>query len=716
MSKKKKKKTKAAQTDHLINRELSWLEFNDRVLQVALSKETPLLERLKFLSIVSSNLDEFFMVRVGGLKDLVDAGRRPRCPAGMTPHQQLAEISKRAHAMVERQYRCMNEDIMPALGREDIIRHRFETISSEQERVARTFFEEEVFPQLTPVAVEEGQEFPRIAGLQVHVAVRLKKEAENRCEARFAIVPLPKSLPRFFQLPAHTGYHFVMLGDLVSHYLGTLFPGYQVIETSLFRLTRNADQKLQEDEANDLLSGMSDVLRERKSGSPVRLELDAYASRTLQRWLIHVFQLDRSQYVYSIDGPIDLRPFMSLSGDIDRPDLRFDSYNPQPVIEFEDEDNMWDVIRREDVMMHLPYQSFDPVVRFISEAADDPQVTAIKQTLYRTSSDSPIIAALERAALNGKQVAVLVELKARFDEAQNISWAQRLSESGCQVVYGVLGLKTHSKIAMVLRRESDGMRRYVHLSTGNYHDRTARIYEDLGLFTADPDIGTDAANFFNAVTGYSDAQEWRRLAIAPTVLRRRFEELIDREIAISSKNEPGLIMVKCNSLLDPEICEKLYEASCNHVRVKLCVRGICSLKPGVKGLSENIEVISIVGRYLEHSRIYYFQNGGREQVFLSSADWMPRNLDRRVEILFPVLHMKLIKRCISALDNCFADNLSSWQLQSDGRYIRRTPGKGEKVVNSQEFLMDLYAAQAKEAHDKKRDVFRPQGPGTAPGH
>lgn len=705
--------------ENLINRELSWLEFNDRVLAEGLAPGNPLLERLKFLAIVSSNLDEFFMVRVGGLKGLVKAGRRLRCPAGLTPNQQLERIAEHTHEMVRRQYECLNQELLPGLASKGIARRIPETLDPSAAHTAAEYFQEEVFPTLTPVAVEEGN-FPRIMGLALHLAVRLRPRESpqgkkaRRADEKLALIQLPRNWPRFFQVPAETGYQFLLLEDLVAHHIHEFFPGYDVRETVTFRLTRNADVPLQEDEASDLLGDMEDVLRERKSGSPIRLEIAADATRTMQRLLLKTFPLSRKHDVYHIDGPLDLKPWMDLASQVEVPGLRYPRFAAQPVPELDEPEPIWDVIKRQDVLLHHPYQSFEPVVRILQEASDDPQVVAIKQTLYRTSSDSPIIDALERAAQNGKQVTVLVELKARFDEGQNINWARRLAEAGAQVIYGVLRLKTHSKILMIVRRESDAIRRYVHLSTGNYHDKTARLYEDMGVLTINPDIGADSSNFFNAVTGYSEARHWRCLVIAPTNMRTRIQELIDREVSRSSPENPGLIMLKMNSLLDPELCRNLYAASQANVRIQACVRGICALRPGIEGLSENISVLSIVGRFLEHSRIFYFRNAGQEEVYLASADWMPRNLDRRIEIMFPILDEDLRRRAVEVLETCFRDNSAAWRLNPDGSYARVKPQSGEGKIRAQDIFMQQALERAEEARRRQMARFQPKGPGGAP--
>lgn len=699
---------------NFINRELSWIEFNNRVLYQGLDERTPLLERLKFLGIVSSNLDEFFMVRVGGLEQLRGAGDRRHCPAGMTPRQQLIEIRKRTLEMTRKQYDCLSKDIFPALECEGIRHLHPDTLDAREAEAAERRFHEEVFPVLTPIAVESRESCLRIAGLTLHLVARLRKADAPRSKDVLAVIPLPGALPRFAQIPSKTGHHFLLLEELVARHAHRFFPGFKIIETATFRLTRNADMSV-DDDADDLLDAMQGLLSERKAGAPVRLEIQASASQTLVRRLAKCINIDTRSHLYRLDGPLDLKPFIGFAAQQEHERLSYPPYKPQPVGAFAGAVPVWDVLRERDVLVHLPYESFDPVIQVLNEAADDPQVMAIKQTLYRTSGDSPIIAALERAALNGKLVTVLVELKARFDEARNIGWARRLSEAGAQVIYGVLGLKTHAKSLMIVRREADGVRRYCHLSTGNYHDSTARLYEDVGLFTSDPDIGADVANFFNAVTGYSEARDWRQCAIAPTGMRQRIEEMIEREIALSSKEDPGLIMIKMNSLLDTDLSALLYEASRKGVRVKVCVRGICCLRPGVKGLSENIEVTSIVGRYLEHSRVFYFRNGGDEEVHLSSADWMPRNLDRRVEIMFPVQDEQHRDRLIDILRVVFSDNERAWRLGQDGAYALMSPGENEAAQHCQDSFMAQALERAEAIRLRQMKRFKPKGPGVAPG-
>jgi polyphosphate kinase len=582
--------------------------------------------------------------------------------------------------------------------------------------VADRYFSDELFPCLTPLAAPEQEPMPPIAGLTTHLAVRLRREgASEKDGPELALLPLPRSWPRFFPLPSETGHRFLLVEDIVRSHLGRFFPGYDIEEAALFRLTRNADLSLDEEEIDDLLEAMEDVLRARKVGAPVRLELDAQASPALRALLCQRLGLDPQDDLYAIDGPLDLKPFLRFSAQLDGKGLHYRAFQPQPVAAFDSAESVWHAIRERDVLVHLPYESFRPVVDLVGAAADDPQVLAIKQTLYRTSADSPIIAALERAARAGKQVTVLVELKARFDEAQNIAWARRLAEAGAQVIYGVVGLKTHAKLLLVVRRESDATRRYLHLSTGNYNDTTAARYEDVGLFTCDPELGADASNLFNAVTGYSEPRDWRALTIAPTGLRERLGQLIDREVARSSKEDPGLIMLKMNSLADQEMAQRLFEAARAGVRVRLCVRGICCLRPGVKGVSERIEVVSIVDRFLEHSRLFYFKNGGQEEVYGASADFMPRNLDRRLEIMFPVRDELARRRLTAVLTACFEDNQRAWRLKADGSYERVAPKRGQPVRRLQEQLMEEAIARAEASRVRRLSVFRPQGPGMAPG-
>jgi len=698
------------------NRELSWLEFNGRVLEEGLNADNPLLERLSFLSIVGSNLDEFYQVRVAGLRQLRRAGVEKRDPSGMTPAAQLQEITRRVRLQAQRLYRCLTHELLPALAQRGVVRMMPGALEAREQLRVDRWFKDEVFPALVPLAAEDDAEFPRVNGLSPHLVVRLRREGAKRSEPeRLAVVELPRTLPRFFHLPGDSGQRFVLLEDIVRERLETLFPGHEIVESACFRVTRDADLALDDEEVRDLLEAMETILRARRQGAAVRLELEAEASEALAERLCKAFELDRGQDLFRLDGPPDLKPFLRLSGLVDVRALHYPAFRPQPVPAFEEKDSVWDAVREKDVLVHLPYESFAPLVGLLQAAADDPQVLAVKQTLYRTGSGSPIIAALERAALRGKQVAVLVELKARFDEAQNIAWARRLQDAGARVVYGVTGLKTHAKLLMVVRREADGVRRYVHLSTGNYHDQTADKYEDVGLFTCDPAFGEDAANFFNAVTGYSEPQDWRRLVVAPTGLRPRLVQLLRREAERSTREEPGLVMLKMNSLADPDMISELYRTSQAGVKVKLVVRGICCLRPNVPGLSDNVEVRSIVDRFLEHSRIFYFRNGGDEEVFLSSADFMPRNLDRRLEVMFPVRDETNRAALVRLLRTNLEDNQRAWRLKPDGTYERVAPRRHDSARRAQFQFMEEALAGAEASRLRRLSVFRPQGPGTAPG-
>jgi polyphosphate kinase len=701
-----------ASASHFVNREISWLEFNTRVLHEARRRENPLAERLRFVGIVSSNLDEFFMVRVGGLKQLVRQGVQRRCPAGMTPREQLDEVARRTAALVARQYELLTAEILPALAREGVeigvAPRRLDRAGAAQ---AERIFEDELFPTLTPVAVEGPAELSRIPGLVLHLALRLRAGA--RGPERLALLPMPRSMPRAVALRSPRGQRFVLVEDLVRQHAQSLFSGHRVLEAAAFRITRDADLAADDEDVVDLMEEMEGVLRARKEGPPIRLEVEARASAALVARLLDLFPLEPTD-VFRVKGPVDLKPLVRVAGQIEARRLHYEPFHARPAPLFGAGEDFGKVVARGDILLHHPYDSFEAVVDLLNQAADDPQVTAIKQTLYRTSEDSPIIAALERAAVKGKQVAVVVELRARFDEAQNIDWARRLSDAGAQVVYGVMGLKTHAKALLIVRREAGGVRRIVHLATGNYNDVTAAMYEDLGLITCDPDMGADTAHFFNAITGYSEARQWRRLAVAPTTLRARLEELIDREIARTSAEAPGLIELKMNSLVDTRLITHLYRASQAGVRVRLCVRGICCLRPGIPGLSENIEVRSIVDRFLEHSRIFHFHNGGDDEVYLSSADWMPRNLDRRVELMFPVLDDALRRRVLGILQSAFADNQRSWRMQPDGSYLRVSRRRGEPRWRTQEEHLRAAYGRAEESARRRLTVFRPLGPGTAP--
>ncbi len=672
-----------------INREVSWLEFNDRVLQEGLNELLPLMERLKFLAIVSSNLDEYFMIRVAGLKQQVAAKVRSRDISGLTASQQLTRIAQRVNKMVRQQSEGIRR-VFTALDAEGVHFLSPDDLTPSQRKFLESHFQLEIQPVLTPLAMDRLDPQPVLPGLQMMLAFRLvpsaAAEVADSSEPidRVAVVPVPTGLPRHIALPAREGLHLVRLEDVIATHAEALFPGHDVRACTAFRITRDADVAIQEDAAADLLDAIDKAVRARKRRDPVRLEIPARADAWLRRWLMNWAHLT-GRDVYQVDGMLDAAGLMEVAMRPGLERLREADWPPQPPRDLPDaEEDLWEALADRDVLLIHPYESFSTVVHMVEKAADDPSVLAIKMTLYRTSGDSPIIAALERAALSGKQVNVLVELKARFDEARNIVWARRLEEAGAFVIYGIAGYKTHSKALLVVRREAHRIRRYVHLATGNYNDKTAKLYSDIGLMTSDNDFACDTASFFNLLTGYSEQVGWSKLAIAPTGLRRRFEELIDREIGASTPDEPGLIIAKVNSLNDKGIAKALYRASRAGVRVRLNIRGICCLRPGVPGVSDNIEVTSIIDRYLEHARIFYFRNAGHEEVYLSSADWMGRNLDRRLEILFPVQAPKQRRRLVATLKTYFDDNVKARKLMPDGTYV--PVERAGKRVRAQETL------------------------------
>ena len=664
------------------NRELSWLEFNDRVLREGINGEVPLLERLKFLAIVSSNLDEFFMVRVAGLKQQVAAGKLARDASGLSAAEQLARIAERTHRMVAEQ----SAGIHQAFGQ--LAPHGLRVLAPEawteaQRRFLHGYFTSEVLPLLTPLAVEELDPFPILPGLSLNVLAALTPAGEPDAEERLAVVPIPGTLARFVPLPVDKGVCLARLEDAVAASIGDLFHGYTVQATTPFRITRDADVPVTDDDADDLLQVVEAAVRSRRHQAPVRLELSADCPPRLRQWLEGWCGLADDD-AYGVHGMLDAKALFEIVGRPGFNRLREPDWPQQPPRDLLGTDDLWAAIQDHDVLLSHPYETFDPVVHLLDLAAEDPQVMAIKQTLYRVSGNSPIIAALARASENGKQVTVLVELKARFDEANNINWARRLEDTGCHVIYGIAGLKTHAKLLLIIRREAHGICRYVHTGTGNYNDKTARLYSDMGLLTTDRDFAADASAFFNLLTGYSQPVGWKRFVLSPTDSRRSFIELIDREIRATTPDQPGLIMAKMNSLQDKAICQALYRASRAGVRVRLNVRGICCLRPGVEGVSDHIEVTSIVDRYLEHTRAFYFRNGGHEEVYLASADWMERNLDKRLEIIFPITAPDLRNRLISMLEVYFADNVKARRLRSDGAYV--PVGSGTTRVRAQQHL------------------------------
>lgn len=677
------------------NRELSWLAFNERVLEEALDERNPLLERLKFLSIFSSNLDEFFMVRVAGLKDQVKAGfNRPENKAGMTPKQQLQKIGAKAHRLVEMQNSLFQDAIIPELKEEKVELLNMEQLSSAQLLRLETYFEEEIFPVLTPMAVDAYRPFPMLLNKSLNLAVSLldEHELDESAQQKTAIVQVPAVLDRFIQLEdtKEDELHFVLLEDIISHYSYKLFRGYQIKSVTVFRITRNADMTIHEEGARDLLKEIEKELKKRKWGAAIRLEIPKQEyDYKMVTFLTETLDIHRKD-VYEIDGPIDMTRMMQFYKLVaaKREHLVYETLIPQPPAEIGTDENLFDATNDRDIFLHHPYESFEPIVDFVSKAADDPDVLAIKQTLYRVSGDSPIIDALKRAAEKGKQVTVLFELKARFDEENNVQWAKELEKSGCHVIYGMTHLKTHSKITLVVRKKHTRIERFVHLGTGNYNDQTAKLYTDMGLFTSKRKFGIDATNFFNYLSGYTEKPTFHHLSVAPFDIRSDIISMIDEEIRLHKRHGNGRIIMKMNSITDKPIIQKLYEASIAGIQIDLIIRGICCLRPGIKGVSENIRVRSIVGRYLEHTRIYYFHHNGEEKIQLSSADMMTRNMEKRVEILFPIFDGPIKRRIRGILDVMLRDNSKAREQDENGVYHYVTRGDQEELVDSQLILFN----------------------------
>lgn len=688
-----------------INRELSWLEFDARVFGEAEDILNPLFERLKFLSITASNLDEFFMVRVASLKDMVNAGYTKKDIAGMTAAEQLAALDDRTHAFVKRQYKIYNDELVPALAREGFhIIGSHEELTHEQEIFVDKYFHEDVYPVLTPMAVDSSRPFPLIRNKTLNIAALLKKKNGDD-GTEFATVQVPSVLPRFVRLPGEQD-TIILLEEIIERNIDKLFLNYDILCAYPYRIMRNADLSIDEEDAADLLKEIEKQLKKRQWGQAIRLEVQGNIDKQLLKRLKSELNITDSD-IYRIDGPLDLTFLMKLYGSFDYAKLKTPKYMPAPVPELMNGKNIFEAVREGDILLHHPYQTFDPVVDFVRQAANDPGVLAIKQTLYRVSGNSPIVAALAAAAENGKQVSVLVELKARFDEENNIIWARKLEQAGCHVIYGLVGLKTHSKITLVVRREEDGIRRYVHLGTGNYNDSTAKLYCDMGLFTCSPAIGEDATAVFNMLSGYSEPVGWNKLSLAPLWLRERFHYLVEREIRHAKEGQEAHIIAKMNSVCDKDIIELMYKASKAGVKIELIVRGICCLIPQLEGVSENIMVRSIVGTFLEHSRIFYFENGGNPEIYMASADWMSRNLDRRVEIMFPVEDAKLKKEVKHILDVQLADNVKAQLMQPDGSYVRVSELlKRENGAHSDKDYMRIEAQMVfcKEAQQKAKAV------------
>ncbi len=705
MNKGRRKGDRPVQEAALFNRELSWMEFNQRVLEEAKDVAIPLLERVQFLSITASNLDEFFMVRVAGVRMLVEEGVFRRNGSGIAQEELLSRILKRVREMVLEQYVCYREHVEPELQQAGIRRAMPDKLPTPQYEFLQQYFQKAVLPVLSPIGLGPGRSFPLLMNLGLTLAIRVRGRRPPRKE-RFVLLPLGTRLDRFVFLPEERGNTYVLLEDILVHFLEEYFPEEKVLESAPFRITRNADLSVDEDDGEDFLEQMESLLRSRKTGNCVRLELDYSASSTLHRILCRHLRV-REEDVFRIEGPLDLSAFRRLASLPGYDRLHHAPWPPQPVSGMDPRKTIFEEITRRNLLLFHPFQSFDPVVRLLEEAAEDPAVLAIKQILYRTSAESPIVAALRRAAEQGKHITVIVELKARFDEARNIGWAKQLEEVGVQVIYGIKGLKTHAKICIVVRREPQGIVRYIHFGTGNYNEKTARQYSDVGYMTCDSILGADATAFFNAVSGYSVPVGFQKLEAAPTGLRQKILDLIASETQRKQSGQDSRIMAKMNSLEDPEIIQALYQASQAGVPVLLNVRGFCCLCPGIKGLSENISVVSIVDRFLEHSRIFYFHQGGEEKVFISSADWMPRNLDRRIELLVPIEDLSARTALTEVLSSYFEDNRNSWQLQKDGAYVRLRPARQMSAFRSQEQLYLRFKEEARLSRQPKRTVFEP---------
>ena len=659
--------------EYFYNRELSWLKFNLRVLKEAMVKDTPLLERLKFIAISASNLDGFFMVRVAGLWSNFDSGVEKRDASGMSVHEQLVAISQAAHEQV----RTQTKSLIALMAEMDAVKLHFRRVKDLSELGKdwlEEYYREVVFPVLTPMAVDASRPFPFLANKTLNLAVELIK-ADG--EHSMGLIQVPSVLDRIVEVEPEGKRTFVFLEDIIASHCHDLFKGCHILDMVSFRVTRDSDLDLEEDDSVDLMKEVEESLRKRKRGAAVRLEIFKTNNNRIKRFLEENLDVTEME-VYEINGPLDPTCFFKFIGMKGMWPWLYEPFVPQRPLELPDDSDLFAAIRENDILLHHPYESFDPVVKLVSDAADDPQVLAIKQTLYRVSGNSPIVAALARAAENGKQVTVLVELKARFDEENNILWARRLEKAGCHVIYGLVGLKTHAKIILIVRKEDNGIKRYLHLGTGNYNDSTAKLYTDLGLMTANDEFGSDASAFFNLLSGYSEPPVWNKLVMAPLGLREKIYALIDNEITMVRAGREGHIIAKMNSLIDQPVIQKLYEASAAGVHIDLIVRGICGLRTGIEGISDNITVRSIVGRQLEHSRIFWFANGGEEQLYLSSADWMPRNLNDRVELFFPVETEEHIHRIKALLDLYLRDNVGAHMMQSNGTY-RRVRNKLEPV-------------------------------------
>lgn len=688
--------------ENYINREYSWLQFNYRILNEAKDKGIPLMERVKFLGITASNLDEFFMIRVASLFDLAHAGVKKKDIAGLSPLAQLELIIPETKNMMGSQYTTLNRSLLPALENNGLklVKH-FEELSERQSKYVDKYFEKEVYPVLTPMAVDSSRPFPLIRNKTLNIGALIHDKKKDVVD--IATVQVPSVLPRVVELPSEgEGKEIILLEEIIEKNLNKLFLNYEIICAHPYRIMRNADFAIDEDDVADLLKEIEKQIKKRARGEVIKLEVESDMDKRLLKELKKQLQVSEDA-VYSINGPLDLTFLMKVSGLDGFDHLKYKKYTPQPVTTLNLEENIFEQIKKKDILLHHPYDEFAPVIEFVRQAAVDPNVLAIKQTLYRVSGNSPIVAALAQAAENGKQVSVLVELKARFDEENNINWAKKLEKAGCHVIYGLVGLKTHSKIALVVRREEEGIKRYVHLGTGNYNDITAKLYTDMGMLTASDAIGEDATAVFNMLSGYSEPPSWNKLLVAPIWMKSRFVSMIEREAENARQGKEARIIAKMNSLCDPVIIQALYEASAAGVKIDLIVRGICCLKVGLKDLSENITVRSLVGNFLEHSRIFYFYNSGFEDVYMGSADWMPRNLDKRVEITFPVEDEDLKKEVIEVLNIQLADTLKAHILQPDGSYEKQDL-RGRDKLEAQVYFCNK--AISKNKTESKKTVSR----------
>jgi polyphosphate kinase len=700
--------------DYFINRELSWLDFNFRVLEEARSKDNPLLERLKFLGIVASNLDEFFMVRVAGTIRLMEADNKVTTPDGRTPAEQLSDIMKKVRKLWSEMETTFGKELYPELKKNGINILKGKEAAEAARTEGAAIFEQQLMPILTPTAIDQGHPVPALTNKGIYSLVELDGMPKTKLPAPSrVIIQLPSTLPRFVRLKDAGGKRrYILFGDIVDANIHLLYPEATKIRTARFRITRDSDFTVDEEGAEDLLKAIETELIMRKQRAPVRLECSAEIDDTMLKRLLDDVELEPDD-VFKTAHIVDFSELLGFAEGINRPELK---YQPKLPIQLFEKDNrtIFEIIREKDRILYHPYHSFEPVERLVTEAARDPKVLAIKQTLYRTSSESPIIAALEEAALSGKHVTVLVELKARFDEQRNIEWARRLERAGAHVIYGLVGLKTHCKVLLVMRQDDDGIRRYVHLGTGNYNSKTARLYTDLGLLSCHEQLGTEVAELFNVITGYTSPRKWKLIDMSPISLRRKLILMLRRESEFAKKGRPARVIAKMNSLVDPDIIKALYEASQAGVQIDLIIRGICCLRPGLKGISENISVYSIVGRYLEHARVFYFNAGGADEVYLASADWMPRNLDRRIELMFPILEKELRKVIIDILILQLSDTAKRHELGSDGTYVKITKsGKKGKPLNSQDDQfkqLEVYVANLKSS---RRSPLQFQ-PATAP--